>query len=173
MSFRKINTDDFFVNPITKFSDEWMLLTAGDANGGYNTMTISWGHMGAIWGNSGGMPSVAIYVRPQRYTKEFIDSNDMFTLSVLSPEYKEALAYLGSASGRDGNKVLKAGLTPVFDLGTTYFDEADMVLVCRKLYHFALQEDGFVDKSIIDINYPKKDFHEMYIGEIVSILVKE
>ena len=173
MSFKEISIKNFNANPMTMLSDGWLLLTAGDEANGFNTMTVSWGHLGAIWGNSGGMPSVAVYIRPHRYTKEFVDRNDRFTLSALGPEHRKALEYLGSASGRDGDKVSKAGLTPVFDQHTTYFSEAKLVLICRKLYHAPIREDGFVDKSIVDANYPAKDFHEMYIGEIISILAKD
>ena len=67
----------------------------------------------------------------------------------------------------------KVGLTPVFDEDTTYFKEASLVLVCRKLYRAPLLEEGFVDKSIVADCYPEKDFHDMYIGEIVKVLAVE
>jgi len=130
MSFKKIKKEDLQLNPITMFSEAWPLLTAGNEATGYNTMTISWGHIGAIWNK----PTMTVYIRPQRYTKEFVDSNELFTVSVLPSEYKEALAYLGKASGRDGDKIAKVGLTPLFDQDTTYFEEAKLVFVCRKLY---------------------------------------
>ena len=173
MSFKEISIKEFVVNPITMFSDDWMLLTAGDDNNGFNTMTVSWGHIGAIWAGNGGSPTVVAYSRPQRYTKDFLDSNEFFTLSVLGPEHREALTYLGTVSGRDEDKVSKAGLTPVFDQDTTYFGESSMVFVCRKLYQSRIKEEGFVDKSIIEKHYPEKDFHEMYVGEILSIMVRE
>lgn len=168
MSFKKLDVKDFTLNPITTISDEWMLLSAGNEANGYNTMTVSWGHLGAIWGS--GLPTAVVYVRPQRYTKEFMDKEEFFTLSVLGQEFKKQLAYLGSHSGRDEDKIKETGLTPAFNHNTVYFDEAEMVLVCRKLYHAPLVEEGFVDKSIIDESYPNRDFHEMYVGEIVEIL---
>ncbi len=171
MSFKKLDVKDFNANPFTTIGQEWMLLSAGNEENGYNTMTVSWGHMGIIWGK--GMPTVVAYVRPQRYTKEFMDREGYFTLSVLGEEYKKQLAYLGSHSGRDGDKIKETGLTPAFGNDSVYFEEAKMVFVCRKLYHAPLQEEGFVDKSIVDESYPNKDFHEMYVGEIVEILVKE
>lgn len=82
-------------------------------------------------------------------------------------------AYLDSHSGHSSNKVKAAGLTPVFADGTTYFSEADMVFVCRKFYSSALTENGFVDQGLIDFNYPERDFHTMYVGEIVKVLVNE
>lgn len=120
-----------------------------------------------------GLPTAVVYIRPQRYTKVFVDREEIFTLSFFDASYKKALAYMGSHSGRDENKIAKAGLTPVFENGTTYFREAKMVLICRKLYHAPLQEDGFVDKSLVVNNYPQKDFHEMYVGEILKVLTQE
>ncbi len=168
MNFKKINIKDFSLNPVTTFSDEWMLLTAGNENDGYNTMTVSWGHLGSIWGK--GFPTAVVYVRPQRYTKEFMDKENYFTLCVFDEAFKEKLAYLGSHSGRDGDKVEEVGLTQQFYKDTVFFKEAKLIIVCRKLYQSRLQETGFVDKTIIENNYPDKDFHEMYIGEIVEIL---
>lgn len=110
-------------------------------------------------------------MRPQRYTKEFLDREELFTLSVFDESYKKALAYLGMHSGRNEDKIAKAALTPVFINGTICFAEAKMVFVCRKLYHAPLVESGFVDKSLVECNYPDKDFHEMYVGEIIKILV--
>lgn len=160
------------INPMTKIAKEWMLITAG-TEGGYNTMTASWGHMGAIWGHGGGTPTTCVYVRPQRYTKEFMDREPLYTLCFFPPEYKKALGYLGSHSGRDEDKVAKMGLTPVFADGTTFFAEADLVIVCRKLYRAPLLEECFVDKEIVEDNYPNRDFHDLYIGEILKVYVKE
>ena len=160
------------MNPMTLIAKEWMLLTAGCEDRGYNTMTASWGHLGAIWGQGGGLPTAVCYVRPQRYTKEFMDREELYTLCFFPEEYKKALGYLGSHSGRDGDKVAQVGLTPVFEDGYTYFAEAKLVLVCRKLYQAPLVQEGFVDKSIIDQCYPGGDFHDMYIGEIVKVLTK-
>ena len=170
MNFKKTDPKDLHLNPITTLSDEWPLLTAGTKETGFNTMTISWGHMGSIWGIGGGKPTFVVYVRPHRHTFEFMNSNDIFTVSVLPAGFKEALAYLGKVSGRDEDKVAKAGLTPVFDQGTTYFREAKQVFVCRKLYQAPIVEDGFIDKDMMAKIYPEKDYHVMYVGEILSIL---
>jgi len=169
MNFKKIKKEELQVNPITMFSEDWPLLTAGNATDGYNTMTISWGHIGAIWNE----PTMVVYVRPQRYTKEFMDSNELFTVSILPSEYKEALGYLGKISGRDEDKIAKVGLTPKFDQGTTFFEEAKLIFICRRLYQGQIEEDEFLDASIVPKMYPKKDFHDMYVGEIVDILVVE
>ena len=173
MNFKEINPKDLHLNPITTLSEEWPLLTAGSKESGFNTMTISWGHIGSLWGVGGGKPTFIAYVRPHRYTYEFMNSNDIFTVSVLPQEFKEALAYLGKVSGRDEDKIAKTGITPVFDQGTTYFEEAKLVFVCKKLYQAPISESGFMDKAMMEKIYPEKDYHTMYVGEILSILVRE
>ena len=169
MRLKKVEKKDLQLNPIHMFADDWPLLTAGNEENGYNTMTISWGHIGAIWN----APTMIVYVRPQRYTKAFMDNNALFTVSVLPTEYKEALTYLGTTSGRNEDKISKVGLTPIYAEDTTYFEEATMVFVCRTLYQAQIKEDRFLDQAVRDLMYPEKDFHDMYIGEIIEILVKE
>lgn len=171
MAFKKIDITEFNFNPYTTFAKQWPLLTAG-TEGDFNTMTISWGHVGSIWGVGGGMPTMNVYVRPQRHTKSFMDANDAFSVSVLPGGSKKELTYLGTASGRDGDKVKKVGLTPIFDHGTTYFEQAELVFICRKLYQSPILKSRFIDQQIVEKVYPQKDFHTMYIGEITKILVK-
>ena len=165
---KDINVSELCFNPMTMIGNEWMLITAGTEEGGYNTMTASWGHLGTIWNQ----PTSVCYVRPQRYTKEFVDREELYTLSFF-PGYKKELSYLGTKSGRDEDKVAKAGLTPEFGEGYTYFAEAKLVLVCRKLYRATLTEEGFLDKSVLEKNYPQRDLHDMYVGQIVKVLVAE
>lgn len=175
MKLKEISPEELRLNPMTMIGRDWWLITAGSQDRGYNTMTAAWGQLGALWDRPDSQrheifPVATVYVRPQRYTRAFLDREPYFTLSVLGPEYRRALGYLGSHSGRDGDKVSAAGLTPVFDGETTYFQEARLVLVCRKLYQAPLVESGFVDRSIPAHNYPQKDFHQMYVGEIVRAL---
>ena len=165
---KEINVSELCFNPMTMIGNEWMLITAGTEEGGYNTMTASWGHLGTIWNQ----PTSVCYVRPQRYTKEFVDREELYTLSFF-PGYKKELSYLGTKSGRDEDKVAKAGLTPEFGEGYTYFAEAKLVLVCRKLYRATLTEEGFLDKSVLEKNYPQRDLHDMYVGQVVKVLVAE
>ena len=169
---KEVDVKKLNLNPATRIADDWMLITAG-TEAGFNTMTASWGHIGSLWANGGGLPTSVIYIRPQRYTKEFVDREALYTLCFFPEGYKRQLGYLGSHSGRDEDKVAKTGLTPVFGEGYTYFAEAELVLVCRKLYHAPILEDGFVDRSIAERMYPAKDYHEMYVGEIVKALAAE
>ncbi len=166
---KDLSVRELTVNPMTLIGNEWMLITAGTRERGYNTMTASWGHLGSLWGHD----TSVVYVRPQRYTKEFIDREEIYTLSFFPASYHGALAYLGTHSGRDGDKVAAAGLTPVSEGSATWFAEASLVLVCRKLYRAPLVEEGFLDRSVVESHYPEKDFHDLYVGEILRVMVAE
>jgi len=165
---KEIPVSELMLNPVTKISDEWMLITAGCEERGYNTMTASWGYLGSLWGKA----TSCIFIRPQRYTKEFVDREELYTLSFF-PGYMKELGYLGTKSGRDEDKVAKVGFTPVFGDGYTYFMEANLVFVCRKLYRAPVLEEGFIDKDVIEKCYPQCDYHDLYVGEIVKVLVAE
>lgn len=168
---KEVNYKDLKFNPFNLIGGEWMLVTAGNQEDGCNTMTASWGGLGCLWGHND--PVVNIYIRPSRYTKEFIDKEAFFTICVMDKSFKKQMAYLGSVSGRDENKIAKAGLTPVYDNATTYFAEAKLVLVCKKMYAQQLAEKSFFYKETVDQSYPEKDFHTMYIGKIEKVLVRD
>lgn len=153
-------------NPVKLISEDWALLSAGKA-GEWNGMTVSWGGVGELWGKD----VVFVFVRPQRYTKEFIDSNDYFTLSFFDDEYKQALRVCGRKSGRDCDKMQLAGLTGVFDGDTVYPAEARLVIKCKKIAVQKLNRSGFLD-SEIEENYSNSDYHYVYIGEITEISEK-
>ncbi len=153
------------VNIFEYFDKGWALLTAGNADS-YNTMTVSWGAMGTIWGR----PAVTVYVRPQRYTYGFMEKNDYFTVSFYPEEYKPDLTLLGRKSGRDGDKVAETKLTPVaVGENAMSFNEAKVTLLCRKLYCQDL-DGSAMPEEVVTRNYPKADFHRMYIGEVVEIV---
>ena len=170
---KQVAFSELKINPFDLIGKRWMLVTAGNEEAGYNTMTASWGHLGSIWGHGGGMPTAVVYVRPQRYTKEFVDREPVFTLSFFDEDRRNALGYLGSHSGRDGDKVAHVGLTPVFADGTTYFAEAKLVLVCRKLYQAPLLEENFISREVVEEYYPERDFHDLYIAAIEKVLISE
>lgn len=167
MKFKEIKVEDFQMNPFTKIGTEWMLITAGDEKS-HNTMTASWGGFGVLWRKN----VATIYIRPQRYTKEFVDAHDKLTLTFFDEKYKKALTHLGRVSGRDGDKIAEAGLTPYFMDGTTAFEEANLVLICRKLYEDDIKEECFIDEVADKECYPEKDYHTMYIVEIEKVYVK-
>lgn len=170
MSLKAIDMKELKFNPMTLIVKEWMLVSAGNEKS-FNTMTAQWGHLGAIW--NGDMPTSVIYLRPQRYTRTFVDKNDYYTLSFFDEAHKKDLMYLGTHSGRDEDKLAKTSLTPVFSDESVYFKEAKMVFVCRKVYRGKLHEESFVDQDILKKNYPEHDFHYVYIGEIVKAYVNE
>lgn len=168
MGFYEVKAEEMVFNPFTKIGKDWMLITAGSQDK-FNTMTASWGGFGVFWGKN----TATIYVRPQRYTKEFIDSNDCFTLSFFDNQYRQALSLCGTVSGRDRNKVEEAKLTPYFVDGTTAFSEASMILVCKKLYHDSMDETHMDAPEHDSKWYPEKDYHTFYIAEVQKILVSD
>jgi flavin reductase (DIM6/NTAB) family NADH-FMN oxidoreductase RutF len=152
-------------NPFQLIGKDWMLITAGNEEKA-NTMTASWGGLGVMYGKN----VAYIVVRPQRYTKEFLDQEATFSLSFLDKEYRSAMNYLGTVSGRNEDKISKSGLTLSYLDGTPYFGEASTVLICRKLFRQAMQEDSLLDEKLNNTWYPGKDYHIMYIAEITKVL---
>ena len=163
---REINIRDIKKSAVELISDNWGLVTAGNAEK-FNTMTVSWGGLGEIWGKD----AVFIFIRPQRYTFEFIEKEDIFTLSFYGNEYKDALKICGSKSGRDIDKVAATGLTPVFADGGVTFEQAEYTLVCRKMASQFIDSKGFEDEAI-EKNYAAGDYHKVYIGEILKVYAK-
>ncbi|WP_234117208.1 flavin reductase [Clostridium hydrogenum] len=163
--FKEIKIEELQFNPFTKIAKEWMLITAGNKEN-FNTMTASWGGLGVLWN----VNTATVYIRPQRYTKEFIDANDTFTIAFFDEKYRKALNVCGSVSGRDTDKIKQAGLTPYFAHDTVAFEEASLIMVCKKLYHNTLLPEHFDGKDIDEKMYPNKDYHTMYISEIVKVL---
>ncbi len=141
--------------------DEWMLITAGNLQS-FNTMTASWGGFGILWNK----PVTFVFVRPTRHTYHFMESADVFTLTFFEEKYRKILQFCGSRSGRDTDKIAATGLIPVASpSGSVIFEQAYLSFDCRKIYSTDIDPAHFLDSSI-DSNYPKKDYHSMYIGEI-------
>ena len=157
---------DLNVNAFSVFDRQWALVTAGQ-EGDFNTMTISWGGLGTLWGK----PVATVYVKPVRYTHEFLDRYDKFTVSFFPGTYKKALALLGSRSGRDGDKVAAAGLTPAYLDGAVTFREAERTLVCRKIYRQDL-DLAAVPAEEAAAYYAAEAPHTMYIGQVLEVLEK-
>ena len=170
MSFKELDVQDLDINPFEAFGSEWGLVTAGDERG-YNTMTVAWGAMGAAFGKF--TPIVTIFVRPQRVTKQFIDAADRFTLSFYGAGHKRELGVLGTKSGRDTDKVAEVGFTPLFVDGTTAFEQARLVFVCRKLYADELKPERFCDPTVDAAMFHEHDYSTLYIAAIEKVLVRE
>ena len=168
MGFKKVDVKTLDMKPFEKIGSEWMLISAAK-DGKANTMTASWGGVGVMWGKN----VAFIVLRPQRYTKEFVDAAETFSLSVLDESFRKTYSYLGSVSGRDEDKIAKSGLTVSHEHATPYFEEADTVLVCRKLYVQEYRPECFADQELDTKWYPNKDYHVMYIAEIEKVLIKK
>lgn len=150
-------------NAVSMFDDKWCLITAGNKDS-YNTMTASWGAMGELWNKD----VCFIFIRPQRYTLEFTEREELFTLSFFGEEYKKALAFCGRNSGRDCDKAKETGLTPMEVDGSMSFEESETVIVCKKLFYQDIDPQGFIDKDIDGVCYSEKDYHRMYVGEVIG-----
>lgn len=155
-------------NPIELFDQKWALVTAG-VPGDVNTMTISWGSLGELWNK----PVVTVYVSSSRYTHEFMEKNDHFTVAFFPPEYRKALQYLGSHSGRDGDKIKESGLTLEWlESGLPSFEEADMIIEARKIYGAPFNTEGFGDIPSQMYSSGRMGVHSEYIGEIEHVWVR-
>ena len=155
---------EFTTDILSVFDKKWALLTAGESDR-FNTMTISWGGLGPIWGK----PVATVYVRTSRYTHDFMDANEFFTVSFYQEEYRQILGVLGSKSGRDIDKMNASGLTAVKAGESVSFKEAEVTLVCRKLFRQPLLLEN-MPADIAKTMYADNDIHDMYIGEVVEIL---
>lgn len=154
-------------NPFKLIADDWMLVTAGTIDS-FNTMTASWGAMGELWHRK-----IAVcFIRPNRHTFQFTERSARFTLSFFDETYRKALNFCGTKSGRDVDKMAATGLTPIAsESGAVYFEQARIVLECRKIYTHDLDPTAFLDPAI-EKEYPKKDYHRMYIGQVERCLMK-
>ena len=171
MSFKKISLSELTFNPFDKIGKEWMLLTAGTPDS-FNTMTASWGQMGVLWNKN----VLTVYIRPNRYTYGFVEDSDSLTASFFSEDFRSALSFCGSHSGRDCDKMKETGLTPAETDGLVTFAQADMVFNLRKLYSYDLRENGFLTDDGIPDKFFGSDstpYHRAYICEITGVYVKE
>ncbi len=167
-SFENADIRTLEENFFKRIGSEWTLITAG-TDKSFNTMTASWGGVGVLWNKN----VVFTFIRDSRYTLEFVDSNDYYSVSFFGGNYMKELTFCGRNSGRDVDKVKETGLTPVFDQDAPYFEEADLVLICKKLYRQSMNQESFIDKSLAEKFYSDNDWHELFVGEIVKVLKKK
>lgn len=167
MTFKKVTIQDFQMQPFQEIGKDWLLISA-IKDGVVNTMTASWGGVGVLWSKN----VATMYIRPQRYTKEFVDNADYFTLTFFD-SYKPELSILGKKSGRDGDKISEVNFTTTMVDEQPTFTQGKMVMVCRKLYADTIKPECFIDPTIDAAMYPLRDHHTMYVGEIMNIYVNE
>ena len=154
-------------NVFNLIGSDWMLITAGQKDS-FNTMTANWGGLGYLWNKN----VCFCFIRPPRYTYDFMEKTEIFTLSFFEEKHRDILKFCGAKSGRDVNKIKETGLIPVHsNSGAIYFEQARLSLECKMIYFHDITPNNFID-SDIQIFYPKKDYHRMYIGEIIKCLVK-
>lgn len=167
MQFQEIDIREIKENAIRLIRDEWALITAGDQKK-WNTMTVSWGGIGELWGKDVAM----IFIRPQRYTYEFIEREDYFTMSFFEKEYKKALSLCGSKSGRDIDKAKEAGLTPLFLGSAVAIEEAKLVFICRKVAYQDLDQLGFLIHRSTHLVIPPRIITVCMLEQLNACLLK-
>jgi flavin reductase (DIM6/NTAB) family NADH-FMN oxidoreductase RutF len=169
MKTRKMEAGEIarYVNPMMMFEENWFLVSASD-EGVTNTLTAAWGGFGNVCNKK----AATVYIRPQRYTKKFIDKSGRFTMTFFNfndPKIKNALGYIGTHSGADEpDKIKNAGLTLTTVDGQPTYTEGKYVLVCRPFFRQQLEEKNFLDSKVAEESFPDKDFSVMYIAEIES-----
>ena len=168
-NFHEVDVATLSVDAVSLWSKQWLLLTAGSSDD-FNMMTVGWGSIGCMWGK----PFVQVVVRPQRYTRKYMDEFDTFTLCAFPEKYKKDLGILGAISGKDGDKLSQTSLTTLNSktIASPSYNEASLVLECRKIYRQVMDPKGFVDAAI-QANYPDDDYHIIYFGEILAAFEAE
>jgi flavin reductase (DIM6/NTAB) family NADH-FMN oxidoreductase RutF len=166
--FNEIKPEQFEQSPFQLIGKDWMLITA-EKDGKVNTMTASWGGFGVMWAKN----VAYIVIRPQRYTKEFVDNSDTFSLTFFDESFRKTLSYLGTKSGRDEDKIEKSNLTVLHADDIPYFEEANIAIFCNKLYAQEYKPECFIAQDLNEKWYPEVDHHTLYIAEVTKILIKE
>ena len=165
---REIRPEELPDNVFDLIGNQWLLAAAGDGEKS-NAMTASWGALGVMWGK----PSAFLVVRPQRYTRTFLDRADTFSLGIMPEDKREIMNHMGTVSGRDEDKIAACGLTERIVDGAPVFSESRMTLICRKQFAGPMEESSFCDRSVVEKWYPQKDFHRLYIGRIEGVIITD
>ena len=147
-----------------EFGNKWALVTAGSLDD-HNSMTVSWGGVGCLWGKH----VATVYIRPNRHTYGYFEANEYFTVSFYPDDCRQALGIMGKLSGRDCDKDRESGLSPIPCGESVTYKEARRTLLCRKLYHQDMNPENFTPE-VIRKYYGTDPAHRMYIGEIIEIL---
>jgi flavin reductase (DIM6/NTAB) family NADH-FMN oxidoreductase RutF len=170
MNWSLVDVEQFSAKIVDLWDSQGMLLCSGDYHSGdFNAMTVGWGSFGVMWGR----PFAQVVVRPTRYTFQFMEKYETYTLTAFSPQHRGMLQFMGSRSGRNVDKVKAAGLTPAAShiVAAPLFAEAQLAIECRKIYWQDIDPAHFVDAAI-DAHYPRKDYHRVYFGDILCIREK-
>jgi flavin reductase (DIM6/NTAB) family NADH-FMN oxidoreductase RutF len=167
MAFVETNVNELSLNPFQMIGREWMLITAGDSER-FNSMTAAWGGFGSLW-----IKNVAFtFIRPERYTFEFANKYDFFSLTFFEEAYREQLHIMGQASGRDTDKVKACGFTAAFYKGVPYYEQASLALICKKIYFDDIKLENMAPESQ-KVYADGNGVHRMYVGEVLAALKPE
>lgn len=165
-TFQQFPIEELEFNPFKTIGHDWGLVAAGTKENA-NAMTISWGGVGVLWGKN----VAFVFIRDSRFTKEFIDNNDFFSISFMGEEYKKALNYCGSHSGRDFDKIKESGLNWNHKHSIPFIDEGKLIFLCNKMASVRITDDSFLTPEIRKW-YQNGDMHTMYVAEIIDILAR-
>jgi flavin reductase (DIM6/NTAB) family NADH-FMN oxidoreductase RutF len=166
-NFITITAQQFSGSPFHILEKDWTLIMTPDDKKA-NAMTASWGGFGVLRAK----PVLFTFVRPQRYTHQLLDKAQTYSVAVFNETYRKALELCGTQSGRDRDKIAECGFSIGYDNGTPYSEQAHTVFICRKIAKYPLDPSGFIDMTINAQIYPEQDYHDLYIGQIIKILVK-
>ena len=162
--FQKIEAENLSDNFIKAIGNDWMLITAGTPEN-FNTMTASWGTVGVLWNK----PTAICFIRPTRYTFEFANNSEIYTLSFFTDNERDVLNYCGTKSGRDVDKISATGLQPLITENSGIgYEQSRLCIECRKIYFDDLKPENFLMPDTDKKFYPKKDYHRIYFGEIIN-----
>ncbi|MGI6715900.1 MAG: flavin reductase family protein [Eubacteriales bacterium] len=164
--FKEISPFELKKTPFEYIGKDWGLLSAQKADGTINTMTVSWGGMGVLWNKN----VFFCFVRPTRHTFGFTEEAPYISLCFFDEEYKKKLAFCGTKSGRDVDKIAECGFNVIKDKGI-YFNECRLAVLGRKIYADTIKGGNFIGEN--PEKWYKNDFHTMYVCEIEKILVRE
>lgn len=163
-------TEDFLLNPFNYFSQPGGMLVCAGNRDKSNAMTIGWGALGNLWGH--GTNTVTVYVAEKRFTREFMENNDYFTIMTFKD--RDVLRYMGTRSGRDGDKAAALGLHVAYtENGTPYYEEAECVIECKTMYSQEFAPEHFRDD--VPRNFYDgfaAGYHSFYIGKIIKAMKK-
>ena len=165
---KEVRPEEFKLSPFQAIGKDWMLIAA-EKDGRTNAMTASWGGLGVMWNKN----AAFMVIRPQRFTKEFVDGSATFSLNFFDETRRKDLEYFGTVSGRDEDKIAKTGLTVAHADGAPYFAEASAAVLCRKLFAQPYVEGSFIDAEPVKSCYPNRDFHILYVGEVLRLFARE
>ena len=166
-NFRRLDPEQLDRSAFRMINRDWLQVVT-EANGRANSMTASWGGMGILWNK----PVLYLVIRPQRFTRELLDENGHFSVCILDESYRKAGQYLGTASGRDEDKIANAGLILGHENGVPYLADAHTVFLCRTLYRQPMGGEFFLEKEDDQKHYPDKDYHILYVAEIEDLYIK-